>query len=184
MGKNHGEKISVREGDGTWHRCRYTRAMGAEFILVDSEVVRPLRGEVLRPGQELSESIYPQDDDPSTTHFAMKEDEEIIGVVSLLPEIRSGGMERWRVRGMAVRPDRQREGLGSILMRGVQAIAQKRGGGMWMNVRTTAESFYSGHGCQVEGEPFEGDLIGSLGSHILMVWWPDGEKPASPDAES
>ena len=42
-----------------------------------------LRESILRPGQPIENWTFEADDDPRTIHLAIKEDEEIVGVVSL-----------------------------------------------------------------------------------------------------
>jgi hypothetical protein len=53
----------------------------------------------------------------------------------------------------------------------VQAVAQQRGGGLWMTARVGVRPFYERFGCKAEGEVF--DLPGG-GPHVLMTWQPIG----------
>jgi hypothetical protein len=54
-----------------------------------------------------------------------------------------------------------------MLLQAVQAVAQQRGGGLWMTARVGVQAFYERFGCKVEGEAF--DLPGA-GPHVLMTW--------------
>lgn len=141
-----------------------------ELVLVKADDVRPLRREVLRPGQPDEASTYAGDDDSRTLHAVFKDDATTVGVVSLLHDPRGDvGSEVWRVRGMAVLPDRRREGLGTRLMSTVQAVVEKRGGGLWANVRLSAIPFYSARGFLAVSDEFEVD---GVGTHVVMTWTP------------
>ena len=62
-----------------------------------------LRESILRPGQPIENWTFEADDDLRTIHLAIKEDEEIVGVVSLLPEKNDAVPDHlWRLRGMAI----------------------------------------------------------------------------------
>lgn len=142
--------------------------------MVKAEEVRPLREQILRPGRPKKESVYPGDDEPRTLHLVLKEKKTVLGGVSLFHDPRGDagargtpGCEVWRVRGMAVIPERRREGLGRRLGQAVQAVVEKRGGGVWANVRTDARPFYEALGWVAEGETF---VLKGIGEHVLMTW--------------
>jgi ribosomal protein S18 acetylase RimI-like enzyme len=142
-----------------------------ELVLVTAKDCLPLRRSVLRPKQPKRACLYENDDHQDTVHYAMKQDDEVLGIVSIFRDLRGEvGSEMWRVRGLAVSPEAQGDGLGNTLMRTVQAIVTKRGGGLWANVRTSAGGFYEGHGFQVQGDPFS---IKGLGPHTVMTWRPE-----------
>ncbi|MGQ0553242.1 MAG: GNAT family N-acetyltransferase [Planctomycetota bacterium] len=162
-----------------------------ELIVVKAAECLPLREAILRPGQPPSAFTYAQDNDPRAMHFAVKQGKKVLGVASLLPETRAEAAiagapappeavevmtpadrradPPFRLRGMAVLPDRQKQGLGRMLLLAVQAIAQARGGGIWCTARTHVEPFYAAHGFRREGGVF--DLPGG-GPHLLMTWSP------------
>jgi GNAT superfamily N-acetyltransferase len=151
------------------------RAM-PELILVKAAECLPLRERILRPGQPPSAWTYAQDEDPRAAHFGLRQGKALVGVASLLPEPRAGasygtGPEQWRLRGMAVDSERRGKGLGRMLLQAVQAVAQQRGGGLWMTARVGVRPFYERFGCKAEGEVF--DLPGG-GPHVLMTWHPIG----------
>jgi GNAT superfamily N-acetyltransferase len=141
-----------------------------ELVLVKAADVRPLRREVLRPGQPDDASTYEGDDESRTLHAVFKDGATIVGVVSLFHDpIGDVGSEVWRVRGMAVHPDRQRQGFGTRLMSAVQAVVEKRGGGVWANVRLDALAFYSARGFVVVSDEFE---LEGAGTSVVMTWSP------------
>ncbi|MFT7464961.1 MAG: putative N-acetyltransferase YhbS [Pseudohongiellaceae bacterium] len=141
-----------------------------ELVLVKAEDVRPLRRQVLRPGKAAKSSEYEGDDDSRTMHAVFKDEKTIVGAVSLFHDPRGDvESEVWRVRGMAVLPERQGEGIGGRLLGAVKAVAEKRGGGVWANVRMTALPFYSAQGFKVDSNEFK---IPGLGEHVVMIWRP------------
>lgn len=141
-----------------------------ELVLVKAVDVRPLRGEVLRPGKAAKASVYEGDDDSRTMHAVFKNGEAIICAVSLFHDPRGDvGSEVWRVRGMAVSPEWQRQGFGARLLSAVKAVAEKRGGGVWANVRLPALPFYTAQGFRVDSDEFQ---IRGIGPHVVMIWHP------------
>jgi len=118
-----------------------------ELILVTPEECRPLRLAVLHPGAAATAALYPNDDDERSTHYCMKKGKQVLACISLLHEpLGEIGSEMWRVRGLAVRPEQQRSGLGSTLLETAKAIAGKRGGGAWALVDAAAAPFFEAHG--------------------------------------
>ena len=79
------------------------------------------------------------------------------------------GEEMWRLRGLAVLPDQQGKGYGSMLMKTIQAIVGKRGSGLWAQVHMDVAGYCQKHGFVEQGEAF--DLKGR-GPHVLMTWRP------------
>lgn len=140
---------------------------------VDVEQVRELRHDVLRgPAFPWSESVYPADDDPRTLHLAGHADGLLVGCATWFPEpwpTTSTGPEpleeaghgptppeaTWRLRGMAVAPQAQRSGVGSLLMERAFDLMRQRGARLlWCNARISALPFYEAHGFRRHGETF------------------------------
>jgi predicted GNAT family N-acyltransferase len=140
-----------------------------ELLVVGVDECRPLRERILRPGQPPSAWTYAQDEAPRAMHFAVKQDGEVLGVASLLPEGRDGGRECWRLRGMAVVPEARGRGFGRTLLGAVQAVTKQRGGGLWCTARTSVEGFYARYEFKREGPVFD---IEGAGPHVLMTWTP------------
>jgi len=135
---------------------------------VDAETVRPLRGEILRPGQTPAQLVYPGDDAPDTLHAAVLLNGEILGIASVMldPHPHSPGAGDWRIRGMAARANARGRGIGAALLECCEAHA-RRGGGerLWCNARVGARAFYEHGGFSVEGAVFE---IAEIGPHYVM----------------
>lgn len=135
---------------------------------VDAAVVRPLRGEILRPGQSPAELVFPDDDAPGTLHVAVVSGERVLGVASVIRDAhpREPRPGDWRIRGMASRPEMRGRGIGAALLARCEAHAREHGGArLWCNARAAARGFYERAGFTVEGEVFD---IPSIGAHYLM----------------
>jgi GNAT superfamily N-acetyltransferase len=67
----------------------------------------------------------------------------------------------WRLRGMAVDPQRQGGGVGAQVL--AVAVAAARGAGaplLWANGRSAALGFYRRHGWRIAGEEFNASDTG------------------------
>ena len=135
---------------------------------VGVEVVRALRGEILRPGQAPDALRFRGDDASDTLHAAVLERGEAVAGASIMREpfpVR-GGPDDWRVRGMATLPRARGSGIGSVLLQICIAHARDAGGTLlWCNARPRARSLYERAGLTAVGEVFE---IAGIGPHLLM----------------
>ena len=135
---------------------------------VDAATVRPLREQVLRPGQSPEQLAYEGDDAPDTRHLAIRVESELVGVASVL---RNGHPsdprpDDWRIRGMATRAGMRGRGIGAALLEGCERHAREENGArLWCNARRDAQRFYERAGFGVEGDEFE---IPTLGVHYVM----------------
>ncbi|MDF2441751.1 MAG: hypothetical protein JWN98_2735 [Abditibacteriota bacterium] len=144
---------------------------------------RALRGSVLRPNRPFAETHFSGDDDATTIHAgAVARDEagaeHVIGVASFYHEalpmhIQCAELATlatspvWRLRGMAVEPERQGQGIGrAILEFGIAHIADEGGGLLWCNARSGAVGFYRIASFVTCGKEFE---IPDVGPHFVMV---------------
>jgi GNAT superfamily N-acetyltransferase len=133
-----------------------------------AEETRPLRQAILRPHQRVEELHYPGDDSPDTAHFGAFSDGQLVGIASVYREPPQGetNASEWRLRGMAVVPRLQRNGIGSLLLRACIDHAKQRGAAMlWFYARTPAVPFYRAHGFRVRGEEF---VLPGIGPHYFM----------------
>ncbi|MCQ4041301.1 GNAT family N-acetyltransferase [Streptantibioticus rubrisoli] len=153
-------------------------AHGWRVRAVPVEEVRPIRHQVLRPGQPASSCAYPEDGDPGVRHFAALAAGETVGAASLYPQDPPAphtvaGLppgRGWRLRGMATVETVRGTGAGSALLRTALTHAALAGAGaVWCNARSSAADFYRRHGFQVLGEEF--DMPG-IGPHWFMYWSP------------
>lgn len=142
------------------------------MIRVPAEVTFPLRQAVLRPHQQVEELAAADDGAPDTGTFAVFDDVgEIVasGTVSRRPPPFPVEPEQpgWQIRGMAVAPGRQGQGLGSAVLDALlRHIADHGGGRAWCNARIPARGVYAKAGFEPVGEAFE---IDHIGPHVVMT---------------
>ncbi|MBC8522575.1 GNAT family N-acetyltransferase [PVC group bacterium] len=111
-----------------------------------------LRESILRPGQPIDNWTFEADDDPRTIHLAVKQNEEIIGIVSLLPEKNNSSPNHpWRLRGMAVKHELRGRGVGKLLL---VALLAKVNEGVWCTARKQVAPFYKKNGFEIFGDEF------------------------------
>jgi GNAT superfamily N-acetyltransferase len=135
---------------------------------VDAEAVRPLRAEVLRPGQSREQLIFPGDDAPETLHAAVALEGHIVGVASVMrePYPHDSLTGDWRIRGMATSAELRGRGIGSALVARCEEHARAHAGArLWCNARVRARTLYERAGFTVDGDLFELPMIGP---HYLM----------------
>ena len=133
---------------------------------VASPVTWGLRRRVLRPQAGRDGVAWPGDDDPGATHVAAfdRGSGDVVGVGSLLRQDWPspwGDAERltvpatsraWRLRGMAVEPDRRGQGVGQgLLALLVEQAVLLDAEVLWCAARLPAVSLYRRHGLVVQG---------------------------------
>jgi GNAT superfamily N-acetyltransferase len=121
--------------------------------------VLPLRMAVLRPDQPMVAPDWHEV--PGIAHFGAYDGDQLVGCATVFPspyDSADGTTKEpaaWQLRGMAVVPDRQGQGIGAIVL--AAAIEAARAGGaplLWANARVTALRFYERLGFDVVGEVF------------------------------
>ena len=138
---------------------------------IRAEEAHPLRRAVLRGGDPASDLHYPQDDDPASFHLGVDVDDELVGVASFTPAETPyrAGERAWQLRGMAIEPARQGQGLGAALIaEAVDRIRRDSASVLWCNARDTAIGFYEGLGFIVHGEGFVTPDSG-LRHHVMIL---------------
>jgi GNAT superfamily N-acetyltransferase len=117
--------------------------------LVDAAATLLLRGRVLRDGRP--HEGFPEDGWPSTFHLAARgEGGVVVGVASFIP--RDDG---WQLRGMAVDPSVQGQGIGrALLLRAYEELRARGATAAWANGRDTALGFYRALGWRVVGDGY------------------------------
>jgi GNAT superfamily N-acetyltransferase len=136
--------------------------------VITAEAARPLRQAVLRPGLPPETTHYPGDEQPGAWHAGAYQGEMLIGIASVYPEAPpgEGAAGAWRLRGMAVRPECQGQGVGQALVEACAAHARAAGGTlMWCNGRVSALGFYRRVGFEPAGEVFD---LPHSGPHYLL----------------
>lgn len=136
---------------------------------VPATLTRPLRHQVLRPGQPVETAAFPGDDLATTGHFvALDEHDVVVSTGSIYCESQPGRPEArgWRLRGMATAPHLLGQGLGALVLKACMAYAAEQGAGeVWCNARTSACCFYEKFGFVRDGLEF---IIEGIGPHYMM----------------
>ena len=125
-----------------------------------------LRFDVLREGLPRGSEHYPGiDEDPRTTFLCAYKEDVLVGCATLQVDERDGC--KFRIRGMAVRPNHRNEGIGSSIVKGLQEYAKSQGSGIWCNARVRAVPMYERCGFVVISDVFD---IEGIGPHHDMEW--------------
>lgn len=127
--------------------------MTIEVRRAAADEVRALRLRVLRPGATLEPSAY--DLDPATVHVAAFDSGVVIGCVSVFPNAYEGVPDAWQLRGMAVDPDYQGQGIGRLVHdAAIEAVKAADAPLVWAYGRVSALGFYQLLGWRAVGEEF------------------------------
>jgi len=129
---------------------------------VSRDVIVPLRRRVLSlPGGAVT--TLGGDLGPETRHWAALAGDDVVGCVSVM------ALRGWALRGMAVSPERRRQGVGARLL---AVVCDDVNAAMWCNARRVAVPFYAAMGWVAMGPQF---VLGEGGLHQRMVWHGDAE---------
>ncbi|HWP40378.1 MAG TPA: GNAT family N-acetyltransferase [Tepidisphaeraceae bacterium] len=146
-----------------------------EIRLAKLDQILDLRWRVLRTGLPRQTAIFEGDEEPTTRHLAAVLDGRVVGCATLL---RRPWMNQpaWQLRGMAVEPQYQRRGIGTLLLQAIERIvrAEPHSLQLWCNARTPAIEFYRRHGWQCVGDEF---VIPTAGPHYRMCKRLDAAEP-------
>lgn len=159
--------------------------MGPRVTAIAPEQTLALRQQVLRPGQDLKELVFPGDLDSTSLHAGAfivlpgETQETLVGVASVYQQELEGAQEKglpdlagagsWRLRGMATDPRVRGLGLGGrLLVACIEHAGANEGAVLWCNARVNVAGFYTRHGFRVHGSEFE---LPRIGPHYLM--WRD-----------
>lgn len=144
---------------------------------VDIQRINPtrahdLRRRVLRDGRADAVVVQDHDDDPSSWHLGAFVDGQLLGVLSVDPDVPTPyrpGRRAAQFRAVAVDSTGQRQGIGRALMAEVLAEARRRGMEvLWAKGRDSAWPFYQRLGFESVGEPFRTRATG-LPHHIIVL---------------
>lgn len=135
-----------------------------ELLIVDVDAVRSVRRAVLET-KAARGPTWPGDDDDRTLHFVIKEGRKAVAGASLAHEVRGElGSEVWRLRGPFVLAEKRRKGHGRRLAQAVQAVVERRGGGLWALVPLASLPFFSPLGFRAQADGGRG------GDDLLLCW--------------
>lgn len=142
-----------------------------KVVEIAAEETHELRRLVLREGRADAEVRFPQDDRPGAFHLGVLDPGagRLVAVATLFPDETPWrpGQAAWRLRGMAVAPERQGSGVGRLLLD--EALVQLRVRGatvLWANARDTAIPFYERLGMEVVGDGF---LEIGIPHHVVVL---------------
>ncbi len=115
------------------------------------EIIK-LRQLVLHPSGPVERVMYAKDYERLALHVLIRKDSELVAVGSLLPEDENEAQSfsAWRIRGMAVKPEVQGQGLGSIILnemfeylQNIESQTQVQPQLIWCNARIEALNLYT-----------------------------------------
>ena len=154
--------------------------MSSDFSILSVEMIQPheaidLRSRILRPGQPIENCIYEGDQDSSSFHLGIRnQDLKIIcngTFVKQQSDLFPTAKMAYRLRGMATDHLFQKQGFGSkVIEKAQQILKQKNADLLWFNARTSAELFYSKLGFSADPNIFD---IPLAGPHKVMYKWLD-----------
>lgn len=135
-----------------------------------AQEVLDLRHRVLRTGLSREEASFDGDEDPLTRHFAAVDQAGTVAGCATIMLSTWEGKTAWRLRGMAVEEGWRSKGVGSALLRAIDASittdATLPVPQLWCNARTPAVAFYKRNGWVVASEEFD---IETAGPHFRMT---------------
>jgi predicted N-acetyltransferase YhbS len=131
-----------------------------------ADEVRTLRRDVLRPGGTLEPPPY--DLDPATIHIGAFDDGTVVGCVTIFPAPFVDEPLGWQLRGMAVEPAYQGQGIGRLVLDAAVDAAEHAGAPLlWANARMNVMAFYERAGWEPIGGIF---LYGPANlEHMVIV---------------
>lgn len=135
--------------------------------VITAQEVISVRHPVLRTNKPMESAIFVGDDAETTIHLGCFIHEKLVGVTTVMaqPNQELEG-NQWQLRGMAVLPEVQGQGMGSVLVSYAEKLALEKGiDVIWMNAREIARPFYEKLGFAVFGKPFQ---IPEIGLHYAM----------------
>jgi len=142
-----------------------------EIVRVDVSQILDLRHRVLRAGLSREAAHFDGDELDDTVHIAALEGGAVIGCATVLSNS-FHGERACQLRGMAVDPAVQGQGIGRKLLEEVERIAIERAVALlWANCRKPAVGFYRRNGWVCVSEEFE---IATAGLHFKMMRRLDG----------
>lgn len=127
-----------------------------------------VRHPVLRAGKPIETCHFEGDDLATTHHFGIFDNENLVGVVTVLHNSSSLFEEeqQFQIRGMAVLDQYQKKGFGEQLLYHAEAfIGMQSANLLWFNARESALGFYEKLGYKKTGNLFE---IPGVGPHFVM----------------
>lgn len=139
-------------------------------VEIDAESTYDLRRRLLREGRSDAEVDFAEDHLPGAMHLGVVDDQgALVAVASFSPRPapHRPGARAVQVRGMAVEPHLQRNGLGRLLLEeGAERLRPRGAEVLWANGRDSVLGFYQRLGWQVVGEGF---VSAGVPHHVVMT---------------
>ena len=126
-----------------------------------------IRQPVLRQGMPIESCFFANDEDKSTLHFGLFDNEILLGVISVFVNKNFAFAQgsQYQIRGMAVLQSSQNKGFGRLLIEHVEKAINNKTNLIWMNARENAVPFYKKMNYKTIGKAFE---IENVGTHFVM----------------
>ena len=130
------------------------------------DAILPLRQRVIIAGTNRDSPYFPGDDAADTRHAGVFSEQNCIACATALVSHWEDA-PAWQLRGMAVAPENQRQGLGHRLLAFLECELPRilPASGIWCNARETAVPFYLKAGFQVMSDRFH---IEGVGPHFRL----------------
>ncbi|MBC1523779.1 GNAT family N-acetyltransferase [Listeria booriae] len=140
-----------------------------ETRFIEANQTHDLRHRVLIPDHPVEALVYPGDDDATTFHIGVfDEEEQLVAIGSFYEETDSqfDGKKQYRLRGMASDPGARLQGLGkAVIVFAEEELARREADLLWCNARVIATGFYEKMGFHSVGSEF---VIPKIGGHYKM----------------
>lgn len=136
---------------------------------INAAATIPVRHAVLRVGKPVTSCVFEGDNLPTTKHFGVFENQNLVGVITVLEKTNALFLSKkqFQIRGMAVLNEFQHQGYGYDLMQIAEKyIHDQQGNIIWLNARQSAVAFYEKLGYRIIGDSFE---IIDIGTHFVML---------------
>ena len=127
----------------------------ADLVVVELTAAEtyPLRLEVLRGDTPSKAVTFAEDDSPGTFHLGIRNGDALVAISTWIPRPHHDEPAT-QLRGMAIAPDLQGQGIGALLLESGCELAGSIAPLVWARARDTALPFYLRHGFVVEGGGF------------------------------
>ena len=144
-----------------------TAAEGLDVRIARLAEILPLRHAVLRPGRPLASAAFDGDLAATTVLVGALDRAALVGCATVMRRPLDGE-DAGQLRGMATVPARVRRGIGTAVLRFVEALAAHdwKVGLLWCNARIGARGFYERRGWRVVSDEFD---VPDVGPHVRMV---------------
>lgn len=136
--------------------------------MIPAESTYALRHSVLRAGYPPATARFDGDFEPYSFHLGAYRGNVLAGVASYMKRSSQHFYitAQYQLRGMAVLPEHQGQGLGRLLLEAAYPVITAAGCRLlWCNARVSALAFYKKQGFTTIGEQFDTPLAGP---HYVM----------------